>query len=96
MFADACSFESSRVRTCMHFVKSSLGLFKQDIELQLRSICNLSSRHKLQLFPPALIELARDKIDQYILNCFLSNYNFQTCLESSVSFSCLIYSNDFL
>ena len=48
-------------------MKSSLRLFKQDLELQLRSICNFSSRHKLQLFPPALIELARDKIDQYIL-----------------------------
>ena len=44
-------------------MKSSLRLFKQDLELQLRSICNFSSRHKLQLFPPALIELARDKFE---------------------------------
>ena len=69
----------------MHSVKSSLRLFKQDMELELQSICNFSSRHKLQLFPPALIELVRDKIDQYILNCFLSNLNFQIRLESSAS-----------
>ena len=69
-------------------MKSSLRLFKQDLELQLRSICNFSSKHKLQLFPPALIEFSRDKIDQYILNCFLSNFNFQTCLESSVDPNC--------
>ena len=84
------------LRACTHFMKISLRLFKLDLELYLRSICNFSSKHKLQLFPPALIELARDKMDHLILNCSLFSFNFQTCLESSVSFSYLISLNDFL
>ena len=73
MFADACSFESSRVKSARKhaFHEKFATLFKQDIELQLRSICNFSSRHKLQLFPPALTELTRDKIDQCYTKLFL-------------------------